>query len=214
MKIGIRAALQALLEADDQIGGKTLGESALTLVRRHRTQTESARTMQVGIERLKAELNEAHQSEARALAERDKVWAQFRGLGFEFDDLLKERDALAAARDALEHQLAEVTGQRDHYQSSTRNLSEQQDTLVRERDAAIARTSKVEAQLATVIAQYNATTITLSDARAKWEADERTYLRDCTDIAKQRDEALHNLGLARMDRDRLSALIQGKRAGL
>lgn len=101
MKFGIRAALQALLEADDQIGGKTLGESALTLVRRHRAAQESARTMCNGLEAARAQLAEAHQSEARALAELDKVRAQFRGLGFEFDDLLKERDALAAARDAV-----------------------------------------------------------------------------------------------------------------
>jgi len=165
VKIGIRAALQALLEADDQIGGKTLGESALTLVRRHRTQTESARTMCNGLEAARAQLAEALESEACALAECDKVWAQFRGLGFEFDDLLKERDALAAARDALEHQLAEVTRERDHYQRNTRNLSEQQDALVRERDAALARAGKVDAQLATVIAQYNATTLALADMR-------------------------------------------------
>lgn len=101
MKFGIRAALQALLEADDQIGGKTLGESALTLVRRHRAAQESARTMCNGLEAARAQLAEAHQSEARALAELDKVRAQFRGLGFEFDDLLKERDALAAAHAAV-----------------------------------------------------------------------------------------------------------------
>jgi len=165
VKFGIRAALQALLEADDQIGGKSLGESALTLVRRHRAAQESARTMCNGLEAARAQLAEAHRSEARTLAELDKVRAQFRGLGFEFDDLLKERDALAAARDALEHQLAEVTRERDHYQRSTRNLSEQQDTFVRERDAALARAGKVDAQLATVIAQYNATTLALADMR-------------------------------------------------
>lgn len=148
MKFGIRAALQALLEADDQIGGKTLGESALTLVRRHRAAQESARTMCNGLEAARAQLAEAHQSEARALAELDKVRAQFRGLGFEFDDLLKERDALAAARDALEHQLA--------------------DSQV--------RTGKVEAQLATVIAQYNATTLALADMHTL--ADQMTLERN------------------------------------
>ena len=150
MKFGIRAALQALLEADDQIGGKTLGESALTLVRRHRTQTESARTMCNGLEAARAQLAEAHQSEARALAERDKVWAQFRGLGFEFDDLLKERDALAAARDALEHQLADSQ----------------------------ARTGKVEAHLAAVVADCNAAQLALKECEERWAADIKDC--DCT----------------------------------
>ena len=150
MKIGIRAVLQALLEADDQIGGKTLGESALTLVRRHRAAQESARTMCNGLEAARAQLAEAHQSEARALAERDKVWAQFRGLGFEFDDLLKERDALAAARDALEHQLADSQ----------------------------ARTGKIEAHLAAVVADCNAAQLALKECEERWAADIKDC--DCT----------------------------------
>lgn len=165
MKIGIRATLQALLEADDLIAGQSLGASALTLVRRYRSQQESARTMRNGIERLKHELNEAERSERAALAKfdgardaADNLRAQIVGLGFEHDDLVRERDA----------------------------LREQSRTFESQRDA-------FERQLASVVASYNAAQLALTDARAKWEADERTYLRDCRDIAKQRDEALHNL---------------------
>ena len=116
MKIGIRAALQALLEADDQIGGKTLGESALTLVRRHRTTEETARLMRNGLDQLKAELNDAHRSETAALACLDGARDAADNLCAQITALASERDALAAARDALEHQLAEVTRERDHYQ--------------------------------------------------------------------------------------------------